>query len=759
MVNEDLVIENGHKLIIQATGGGTNVQLSTITIVDPLLQIDRGIKALKDLNIYGFVGMSTDPNKVTGGGALMMGHGFTSSTDPPQIRLTDSGLINSISYSENFLESIWTGYDGFKTNVTNSELCPDGTFTTAYKFDQCGQSGRCRGCWQSASTPLQQNQKYTASIWLKGTYDNQPIIIGLNDTYNTTVYLTQTWKRYFYSVTIPSGGSTSRGLQFYSAIANDTYYAWGAQLEAGPEWDFPDVYRSYVKTENGPNLKFDTFYLYGADGITPANLDLGTLFLHGNIFNDLNKVIRFSGSTDFSPGTNMGIIQFEDTYFGTGHHKILDFKGWYNSERVYEWNWVYSADDGSTWDLNAALDQNGLFKLPAQGSSGGLQIGWDANLYRSAVNTLKTDGNLIVHGNLTVDGSFQWNGGVVTGDIAIGKTDPSFGLYTSGTLKGAFGHVTSSGVTTLMSTNGAALSVGSADGVIHLLNNVLMNSTRTINFANENGQKITLCTNTGLGIADGAVVQFFKNSAYAGAFKWSLYNGSTATDVMTLSEIGVLTITGSTSAVGFNDRTQNYNWYIYAVDNKTRIWNGSGDVLRIDNNGNLEVLSVGLYNGSTLLASFGHTGVGGVATLSSNSGDLRLGAQSQHVRLGNGTGYFEPYSSNTAMLGEYTNMWTYVWASYLKYDISCDPFDNVDDLALAKSYTIKKELNKVTGIERDVIDKESIKFLTDDYGFFEVNKVHGFLLGCSKASALKLDEQEAKIADLLKRIEDLESAQ
>ena len=281
--DEDVEIQNGHKLQIDYDGD-YYVNLNTIMIGgDPLLQIDRGIKALKDLNIYGFIGMSTDQQKVAGGAALMMGHGFTSSTDVPQISLTDSELINCISYSETFLNGVWTAYDGAKTNITNGYLCPDGTNYTAYKIQNCGQSGGCRGCYQSSSPSLQQNHKYTASIWIKGTYNDQPVMIGLNDSYHTTVSLTTGWKRYFYTVTIPPGGSTSRGLQFNSGITGDTYYVWGAQLEEGPEYDFPGVYRSYVKTENGPNSKFDTLYLYRANGSTPANLNLGKLEVQDNV--------------------------------------------------------------------------------------------------------------------------------------------------------------------------------------------------------------------------------------------------------------------------------------------------------------------------------------------------------------------------------------------------------------------------------------------------------------------------------------------
>jgi hypothetical protein len=59
----------------------------------PTLEIDQGIKIKKDATVYGFVGTYTNPESPTqsGGGAIMMGHGFEYYLDPPRINMTDSG--------------------------------------------------------------------------------------------------------------------------------------------------------------------------------------------------------------------------------------------------------------------------------------------------------------------------------------------------------------------------------------------------------------------------------------------------------------------------------------------------------------------------------------------------------------------------------------------------------------------------------------------------------------------------------------------
>lgn len=53
----------------------------------------------------------------------------------------------------------------------------------------------------------------------------------------------------------------------------------------------------------------------------------------------------------------------------------------------------------------------GLLQLPSGGAgTGGLRIGGDVDLYRSAADTLKTDDSLVVNGNLTVNGTFSGSG-------------------------------------------------------------------------------------------------------------------------------------------------------------------------------------------------------------------------------------------------------------------------------------------------------------------------------------------------------------
>src|SRR3989304_1975024 len=75
------------------------IDLETIIIgSDPILQINEGIRCLKDVSAYGGALMTASVpgvNQGTGGGCVQIGHGFQRSeswnppADPPRINLTD----------------------------------------------------------------------------------------------------------------------------------------------------------------------------------------------------------------------------------------------------------------------------------------------------------------------------------------------------------------------------------------------------------------------------------------------------------------------------------------------------------------------------------------------------------------------------------------------------------------------------------------------------------------------------------------------
>jgi hypothetical protein len=58
----------------------------------PFIATDEGLFVEKDIQTYGALMTQTDPSKSAGGGAILIGHGFTASSCPPYITLIDSNI-------------------------------------------------------------------------------------------------------------------------------------------------------------------------------------------------------------------------------------------------------------------------------------------------------------------------------------------------------------------------------------------------------------------------------------------------------------------------------------------------------------------------------------------------------------------------------------------------------------------------------------------------------------------------------------------
>jgi hypothetical protein len=82
---------------------------------DPVLYLSNAsLWADNDVLVYGFISSVTDPVKSTGGGAIMIGHGWTATTDYPAIVITD--YPGSTSY-----DTLWLKHSAASTP---SDLSP-----------------------------------------------------------------------------------------------------------------------------------------------------------------------------------------------------------------------------------------------------------------------------------------------------------------------------------------------------------------------------------------------------------------------------------------------------------------------------------------------------------------------------------------------------------------------------------------------------------------------------------------------------------
>ena len=93
-VTGNLVVDE--RLTFTAPGGNYINLNGTTGIAGPILYVSQGMLG-QDITAYGFLGSQTDPAKQAGGGAILLGSGFTSPCTPPIISLSDSFLDMQIA--------------------------------------------------------------------------------------------------------------------------------------------------------------------------------------------------------------------------------------------------------------------------------------------------------------------------------------------------------------------------------------------------------------------------------------------------------------------------------------------------------------------------------------------------------------------------------------------------------------------------------------------------------------------------------------
>lgn len=96
-------IEDGEPVNLKPPSGHYTYLFATVIspldhstiMTDPVLSTTQAFFVEKDVSSFGFFGTASDPYKGYGGGAILMGQGFTGYYCPPLISLTDSGQYNS----------------------------------------------------------------------------------------------------------------------------------------------------------------------------------------------------------------------------------------------------------------------------------------------------------------------------------------------------------------------------------------------------------------------------------------------------------------------------------------------------------------------------------------------------------------------------------------------------------------------------------------------------------------------------------------
>jgi uncharacterized protein YjbI with pentapeptide repeats len=291
---------------IQAISGG------------PILQISQAVWVKDDLSLYGFLGSSTDPEKGSGGGAIMMGHGFTSMDDEPQFILLDTVGGGSGATAE------LTVTNGVITDVTIANQGSNYRFADVTINSNTGEGARLapviNGPIQSiAINNSGVNYSSSDTVQIIGDGSGASATLTVNNGIITAVNVTDQGDNYSYaSIQInTTNGSRAQLVPIINGKIRGIN-----RFNGGKNYSGSDT----VSITNNPH---NTLYLKqrNASGLTvPANLDLGDLIVHGDLTVDgtlYASIALSSFSTGFFTGVD-GLAKFASGIF-TGENGLAKF--------------------------------------------------------------------------------------------------------------------------------------------------------------------------------------------------------------------------------------------------------------------------------------------------------------------------------------------------------------------------------------------------------------------------------------------------
>jgi hypothetical protein len=639
-----------------------------------------------------------------GQGALMMGYGFRSVNDMPQIILTYS----SLPYGKDTLEIMRAPTDRQDYAMGNIR-CQ--TIFVEYIKKHNGQDwdfgdGGGSGSWNGGTV--------TNDIVVS---KNGPAIIAIN-TLNSGIGL------------------------FNVNLAGDTVASFGYNTgSSGPPAIPAGIYLTALGTRG--------LYINGGSG----GLHLASA---SNII-DIDCALRFNNTTG-----NAGQVL---TSNGIGSAPYwLDVQAVWNGGTVT--NDIVLSKSGLAYiNINSTNNNTSIFNIQRGGSTiGSFGSDLDGNIWltsgaisgvgvglhiSSGNGIIDIDSKLRFHetpGNagqvLTSNGDTGapywldvqavWNGGTITNDVVLQKTGPAFininssdsssavfNLLQNNVPMAAFG-VSSSGNVSLGSIgSGVSLSISSGSGIIDILSALRFNNT-----PGNSGQVLT---------SNGAGSPPYWLDVQA------VWNGGTVSNdiSVTHSNIAYINVNSTNLGCAFNVQRNGTTNGAFGVSPT-----GIVSIQSSDNN----PFWITSSNGTITIGNISNVcnqirgSAGGLGIFPYSNGNGNLG--------GNGVGnaYY----------------WGAVYTDYLGYRQLAPAFDSIDDLTLVRNYKTKNVVTKCphTGadIYREVIDVEnSLPHLLDENGFMSPSSDVGFLLGCTKFLVLRLEKAEDRIAELEKILLELKN--
>jgi hypothetical protein len=243
----------------------------------------------------------------------------TAATDVPRFdhnptTLESLGLLmeeqrtNLLLRSEEFENASWTLF-GTASRTANTTVAPNGA-TTADSVTLPASSGIFQLVTGSASTA------YTFSVWVRcDTTQTVRLVINTNliDPTVLTVTATSSWQRF--SVTKTTSVGTLTVTAQVDTGGNNTFYLWGAQLEAGA---FPT---SYIPTTTAAVTRSADVASIGSSAFSGFyNQNEGTVFAqYDQVAGGGGRICEFSdGSTSSIPFFVSGSVKASMNIFVSG---------------------------------------------------------------------------------------------------------------------------------------------------------------------------------------------------------------------------------------------------------------------------------------------------------------------------------------------------------------------------------------------------------------------------------------------------------
>ncbi|MCW4029427.1 MAG: tail fiber domain-containing protein [Candidatus Bathyarchaeota archaeon] len=438
---DSLVVSSDRQQDVEGTQviGGDQVVEGNMTVNGNItgkgmLDISRRSLFRYDVGCFGFFGSMTDPAKGTGGGAVQIGHGFTSPSDHPQLNLTDTisggsgahayiNVVDGVIQDPVPVDNQGSGYhfadvDIQKpTNGAGARLYPviNGPITNILILDP--GSGYSQGDPITISAPTQGTNLASAEV---SSVDNYGKITGISITQQGDYY-----DSIFTGAEIRIEDSSGRGAQFQVVVNGKIREIHVVEGFGGKGYTPSDV----VTITNNPH---STLYLQQSiwGSASPAHLDLGNLNVHGasgysGIFLDINEnhpVIQWGNTSEVA-------LRLAQAQNSVGEYLPALASQYYNEATEH---WVLG--DLYTSQLHTdhliSSQGEGIYLFDSLRLYGGAPQAVGQKLYDST-NDSGSAGEVLTIDSSTLLPQWKapaWNGGTVTGDITVSKSGAALNL-------------------------------------------------------------------------------------------------------------------------------------------------------------------------------------------------------------------------------------------------------------------------------------------------------------------------------------------